>query len=383
MASALHMVGADELKYWVGFSGIAGVGRVRISRLREFFGGLQDAWQAPEGKLKQAGLDSRSVEALVAVRSRISLDAEMEKLERSRVQVLVYEDPLYPSRLKEIYDYPPVLYVRGALPVQDEPCLAVVGTRRPTIYGRQVTEEMATDLAGSRITIVSGLARGIDSVAHRAALDAGGKTMAVFASGLDIIYPRENARLAQAIMERGALVSEHPLGVKPRPENFPLRNRIMSGLSLGVLVVEAGERSGALITAQQAVEQNREVFAIPGSILSPASQGTNRLIQEGAKLVQNYADILQELNLSMVVEQRALGTSPPDPRLEGFSLVSEVESVLLEQLSSEPNHIDEICRRSGLAMPEVSSTLALLELKGIARQVGNMNYVLARRGWAS
>jgi DNA processing protein len=363
------MVSADELKYWVAFSGIAGIGRVRISQLKEYFGSLQDAWKAPEGKLKQAGLDSRSIDAMVTLRPRISLDAEMEKLELYNVKVFVYEAPPYPSRLKEIYDYPPVLYVRGNLPAEDEPCLAIVGTRRPTIYGRQVTEEIVANLARSKITIVSGLARGIDSVAHRAALDAGGKTVAVFASGLDIVYPGENAKLAQAIMEHGALVSEYPLGVKPRAENFPLRNRIMSGLSLGVLVVEAGERSGALITAHQAVEQNREVFAIPGSILSPASKGTNRLIQEGAKLVRNYGDILEELNLTIVVQQM---------EIKDFSPADEVESAILKQLTTEPNHIDEICRRSGLTMPEVSSTLAMLELKGIAKQLGNMNYVLAQ-----
>jgi DNA processing protein len=364
------MAGADELKYWVAFSGIPGIGRVRISRLKEYFGSLQDAWKAPEGKLQQAGLDSRSIDALVTLRPRISIDAEMDKLERHRVNALICEDPNYPSILKEIYDYPPVLYVRGSLPAEDEPCLSIVGTRRPTVYGRQVTEEIVADLARSGITIISGLARGIDSVAHRAALDAGGKTVAVFGSGLDIVYPGENAKLAQAIVEHGALVSEYPLGVKPKPENFPLRNRIMSGLSLGVLVVEAGERSGALITAHQALEQNREVFAIPGSILSPASQGTNRLIQEGAKLVRNYADILQELNLTIVVQQAEIKESSP---------ANEVESAILKQLSSEPSHIDEVCRRSGLTMPEVSSTLAMLELKGIARQVGNMNYVLTRR----
>jgi DNA processing protein len=358
------MVSADELKYWVAFSGIAGIGRVRISQLREYFGSLQEAWKAPQGKLKQAGLDSRSIDSLVTRRPSISIEAEIEKLERYKVKALTFEDPSYPSRLKEIYDYPPVLYVKGKLPADDEPCLALVGTRRPTIYGKQITEEIVTDLARSKITIVSGLARGIDSVAHRAALDAGGKTIAVFGSGLDIVYPGENARLAQAIMEQGALVSEYPLGVKPRPENFPLRNRIMSGLSL------AGERSGAIITAHQAVEQNREVFAIPGSILSPASQGTNRLIQEGAKLVRNYTDILQELNLTIVVQQA---------EIKEFSPLDEYESAILKQLTSEPSHIDEICRRSGLTMPEASSTLAMLELKGIARQVGNMNYVLARR----
>jgi DNA processing protein len=364
------MVSVEELKYWVAFSGIAGIGRVRISQLREHFGSLRDAWEAPQGELKQAGLDSRSIAAVAARRPEISPDAEMEKLERHKVTVLVHEDPRYPAKLREIYDYPPVLYVRGNLPAEDEPGLAIVGTRRPTIYGRQVTEEIVADLARSGITIVSGLARGVDSVAHRAALDAGGRTVAVFACGLDIVYPGENTRLAQTIMERGALVSEHPLGVKPKPESFPMRNRIMSGLSLGVLVVEAGEKSGALITAQQAVEQNREVFAIPGSILSPASQGSNRLIQEGAKLVRNYTDILQELNLAIVVRQA---------KMREFSPGDEVESAVLTQLSSEPNHIDEICRRSGLAMPEVSSTLAVLELKGIARQVGGMHYVLAHR----
>ena len=363
------MIQTNELKYWVGFSRIPGIGRVRFSVLKEHFGSLQDAWKASESELKQAGLDSRSIETLLLLRPKISLDAEIEKLQRYKIKALTCEDPCYPTMLREIYDYPPVLYVRGNLPLtQDEPCLAVVGTRRPTIYGRQVTEEIVADLARSKITIVSGLARGIDSIAHRAALEAGGKTIAVFASGLDIVYPAENAKLAQAIMEQGALVSEHPLGVKPRAENFPLRNRIMSGLSLGALVTEAGERSGALITAFQALGQNREVFAIPGSILSPTSKGTNHLIQEGAKLVCNYTDILEELNLTMVTQQ---------PRIKEFLPANEAESVVLKQLTSEPSHIDEICRRSGLTAPEASSTLAILELKGVAKQVGNMNYVLA------
>ena len=373
------MVTGSELKYWIGLAGIPGIGRVRISQLKEFFGNLEDAWNAPEGKLKQAGLDSRTVDALLALRPKISLEAEMEKLERYKVKALICEDSSYPSRLKQIYDYPPVLYVRGSLPGEDEPCLAIVGTRRPTIYGRQVTEEIVSDLARSGVVIVSGLARGIDSVAHRAALEVGGKTVAVFASGLDIIYPGENAKLAQAIMEQGALVSEFPLGTKPKPENFPLRNRIMSGLSLGVLVVEAGEGSGALITAHQALEQNREVFAIPGSILSPASQGTNRLIQEGAKLVRNCVDILQELNLNTVAEQARLEeTSSTNSAKAG----SAAESAILNHLTSEPIHIDEICRSTGLPMSEVSSALAMLELKGMVKQVGKMNFVLARRGQA-
>jgi len=358
-----------ELKYWVGFSRIPGIGQVRISHLIEHFGSLQPAWKATESELKQAGLDSRSIDNLLLLRPKISLDAEIEKLERYKVTALTCEDTSYPPRLREIYDYPPVLYVRGNILSQDETLLAVVGTRRPTIYGRQVTEEIVADLARSKVTIVSGLARGIDSIAHRATLDAGGKTIAVFASGLDIVYPAENAKLAQAIMEQGALVSEYPLGTRPKAERFPLRNRIMSGLSAGVLVVEAGERSGALITALQAVEQNREVFAIPGSILSPASKGTNRLILEGAKLVRSCSDVLEELNLSIAAPQQL--------EIKEFSPANKAESAILKQLTHEPSHIDEICRRSGLAMPEASSTLAILELKGMAKQVGNMNYVLA------
>jgi DNA processing protein len=370
------MVSSDELKYWVAFSRIPGIGRVRLSQLKGHFGSLQDAWKASEAGLKQTGLDSRSIDGLLTLRSGISPDAEVEKMRRHRVKAFVCEDPLYPARLKEIYDYPPVLYIRGSLPAGDEPSLAIVGTRRPTIYGRQVTEEIVGNLARNNMAIISGLARGIDSVAHRTALDAGGKTVAVFASGLDIVYPGENANLAQTILEQGALVSEYPLGVKPKPEYFPLRNRIMSGLSLGVLVVEAGEKSGALITAQQALDQNREVFAVPGSILSPASLGTNRLIQEGAKLVRDYTDILEELNLTVVARQAEINGLFAENQP---AAICPSESAVLKQLSTEPNHIDEICRRSGLPMPEVSSTLAMLELKGIARQVGNMNYVLVRR----
>jgi len=361
---------SDELKYWIGFSRIPGIGKVRISQLRGRFASLEDAWNAPVGELKQAGLDSRSLNAIVALRPRISLDEEMEKLERYEVKALTCEDPSYPHRLKEIYDYPPVLYVRGSLLPRDDPYLAVVGTRKPTTYGRQVTEEIVADLARSKITIVSGLARGIDSIAHRTALDSGGETIAVFASGLDIVYPADNVKLAQAIIEHGAVVSEYPPGVRPKADNFPLRNRIMSGLSLGVLVVEAGEKSGALITAHQAVEQNRDVFAIPGSVLSPSSRGCNRLIQEGAKLVSNCNDILEELNLTAVAQQL---------EIKEFLPASEPESKVLEQLTSVPSHIDEICRASRLTMPEVSSTLAVLELKGIAKQVGNMNYVLAAK----
>lgn len=362
------MPSTDKLKYWVGFSLIPGIGRVKISQIKQFFGNMENAWQASAGELKQAGLDQRSVSTILDLRPKISLDDEITKLEKHNVTALTCDDPLYPPRLREIYDYPVVLYVRGKLLPKDGPYLAVVGTRHPTIYGRQVAEELATELTQSGITIVSGLARGIDSVVHKATLKAGGDTIAVFASGLDVVYPAENVKLAQSIMEHGALVSEYPLGVRPRAGNFPLRNRIMSGLSLGVLVIEAGERSGALITAFQALEQDREVFAVPGSILSPTSKGTNRLIQEGAKLVRNQNDILEELNLTGI-------SHPSEPK--EFQPENEIESQVIKQLGTEPHHIDTICRFSGLAMSEVSSTLVILELKGVVKHMGNMNYVLA------
>ncbi len=359
----------EDIKYWVGFNCIPGIGRVRLGQLGSYFGDLGVAWKAPAGELRQAGLDSVALRAISQWRGNISPDAEMEKIARAGVQVLTCQDSGYPSRLKEIYDYPPVLYMLGSLTPEDEWSLAVVGTRRVSVYGKQVTEEVVTDLARNKITVVSGLARGVDTVAHKSALAAGGRSVAVFACGLDVVYPSENANLARHIAGQGALLSEYPLGARPRPENFPRRNRILSGLSRGVLVTEAGERSGAVITAHLALEQNREVFAIPGSILSPVSTGTNRLIQEGAKLVRSYTDILEELNLTAVARQMEMQEVLPE---------SDTESLLLKQLSAEPLYIDEVCHRSGLTAATVSSTLAMMELKGMVRQVGTMNFVLAQ-----
>ena len=356
-------------KYWVGFSFIPGIGRVRFGQLENHFGDLESAWKAPAGELKQARLEDAVVRAITTWRPKIALDDEMEKLERYGVQLLTWHDNGYPARLKEIYDYPPLLYIKGALTAADEWCLAVVGTRRATAYGRQVTEEIVADLARNSITIVSGLARGIDSIAHQSALEAGGRTIGVLACGLDIIYPAENLNLARRILENGALISEYPLGTKPKPDHFPRRNRILSGVSLGVLVTEAGEGSGALITANLALEQNRDVLAVPGSIFSPASRGTNNLIQEGAKLVRNCQDILEELNLRAVAQQLEFKQILPE---------TETESTLLKRLSTEPAHIDDICAGAGLPVSTVSSTLAMMELKGMVRSVGNMSYVLAR-----
>jgi DNA processing protein len=256
-----------ELKYWVGFNIIPGIGRVKFSQLESFFGNIQNAWKAGLGDLKQAGLDSNTLQAIETFRTKISLEEEMDNLKKCGVSAYTFHDPEYPARLKEIYDYPPLIYVKGEIISQDNWCVAVVGTRKATLYGRQVTEEIVSDLAQNKITVISGLARGIDTIAHHSALKANGRTLAVYACGVDTIYTPENADLACRISKQGAVVSEYPLGAKPRPDNFPRRNRIMSGMSLGTLVIEADESSGAIITAHMALEQNRDVFAVPGSIL--------------------------------------------------------------------------------------------------------------------
>jgi DNA processing protein len=239
-----------------------------------------------------------------------------------------------------------------------------------TNYGRQIAQDLVTGLVLNGVTIVSGLARGIDAIAHKTALEHGGRTIAVLGSGPDCIYPPENRPLARQIVNgRGAIITEYGLGVQPEAKNFPPRNRIISGLSLGVIVVEAGDRSGASITAKFALEQGREVFAVPGSINSPASKGTNRLIQQGAKLVTGVDDVLEDLNLAMVLEHSAIQLSLPE---------TPDEAALYEHLSAHPVHIDDLGNVTGLSSSVVSSTLTLMELKGMVRQVGGMNYVIAR-----
>jgi len=363
-----------ELKYWVALNRIPGIGRVRYTALVQRFGRLSEAWGAGPGDLKAAGLDDRTARLITKERPNIDPDSEMERLEKQGVRALTWQDEAYPPRLKEIDDAPPVLYVRGDLIPADEWAVAVVGTRRPTPYGRQVAEEMAYQLASNRITIVSGLARGVDSIAHRAALQAGGRTIAVMACGLDIVYPPEHGKLAREIAENGALMSEQPLGTQPRGDYFPRRNRILSGLSLGVLVIEGDLKSGAMITARIAVDQNREVFAVPGSIFSAQSRGTNTVIQRGeGKLVLGVDDILEELNLTMVPQQMEMKELIP---------ATDTEADLLRHITKEPVHIDEVCRQSGLPVSTVSSVLAMMELKGLVRQMGPSAYVKAREARA-
>jgi DNA processing protein len=358
-------------KYWVGFSSVHGIGPMKFRALLDHFGDLEKAWSADAHELREAGLDQRALSNFTTTRSNISLDGEMEKIERGGARVLTWDDPAYPPRLLNIYNPPPVLYVKGEILDEDQWAVAIVGTRGATVYGKEAARQIAGGLARSGLTIVSGLARGIDSEAHRAALDAGGRTIAVLGSGVDVIYPAESRNLAQAVIERGALVSEYTMGTKPEASNFPPRNRIISGLSLGVVIVEAGERSGALITGDFALEQGREVFAVPGNIFRRKSMGTNKLIQQGAKPVLSVEDILEELNLRMVSQQAEVRAIVPE---------NETEAALLEYITADPVHVDEIGQKSGLPIAQVSSTLALMELKGMVRQVGGMNYVLAREG---
>jgi len=359
-----------DLKYWVAFSRVPSIGRVRFQLLLQHFHSLGEAWHASGEALKEAGLDHRAAAAVATARAKLDPDTEMEQLERTGVRALTWEDHDYPRRLKEIYDLPPILFVKGTLLPEDERSVAVVGTRRATAYGREAVSQLATDLARSGITIVSGLARGIDAIAHRATLEAGGRTIAVLGNGLDITYPPEHAPLAAQIVQHGALVSEHPLGIRPEAKNFPRRNRIMSGMTLGTLVIEAPIGSGAVWTVRHALEQNREVFCVPGSIFSPNSLATNLLIQEGAKLVMDYKDVLEELNLAGIGEQLPL------PAL--FTPSDDIETALLSHLTYEPVHIDEVGRLSGLPMATVSGTLTMMELKGLVKQVGAMNYIRTR-----
>ena len=363
----------NDLRYWIGFNKVAGIGAVRLRALLDHFGTVETAWQASARDLHGAGLDERSVENLVQARRDLNLDAEIEKLARYHVQVLTWDDAGYPHNLREVYAPPPVLYVRGKIEPHDDFAVAVVGTRRASVYGKEAARMLGEGLAQASVTVVSGLAMGIDTVAQQSCINAGGRTIAVLGCGVDIVYPAQNARLAAEIAEHGALVSEYPLGTRPDARNFPPRNRIISGMSLGTVVVEADMGSGARITADFSAEQGRDVFAVPGNIFARGCQGTNRLIQEGAKMVCGVGDILQELNLTMVGEQAQVRAAIPE---------NPTEAALLAHLSAEPVHVDELGRAVGLPIAQVSSTLALMELKGMVRQVGGMNFVLARESRA-
>ena len=358
-----------DKRYWIGFNLIKGIGAVRMQALIKYFGDLEVAWKAAPIDLARAGLSLKVIERIVQARKNVDLEKLWAKIESQGIKILIWEDETYPPRLKEIEQPPPVLYIRGDYLPDDLFAVAIVGTRRVTAYGRQITEELAAYLASNRITLVSGLARGVDAIAHQTALKAGGRTIGVLGSGVDRIYPPEHRGLAEKMVESGAIVSDYAPGTPPDASNFPPRNRIISGLSLAVVVIEAGETSGALITAEFAAEQGREVFAVPGSILAPQSKGTNKLIQNGALPLLSVNDLMQPLNLTHMGEHKAARKTIPS---------DETEARLMGVLGAEPLHVDEIRNQTDLPIEKVSATLALMELKGMVRQVGGMKYVAVR-----
>lgn len=359
----------DNLRYWLGFNLVRGIGPVRLRALLDVFGDVATAWEAPESELRLVGLDQRSLHNLLQARRQLDLEQLQSKVEAAGVQALTWDDPTYPALLQQIPDAPPVLYIKGELTPADEWAVALVGTRKPTLYGREVARLLASELARNGVTVVSGLARGVDGIAHHAALEAGGRTLAVLGSGLDEIYPQEHRVLAERIAECGALISDYPLGTRPEASNFPPRNRIISGLSLGVVVVEAALTSGALITADFAADHGREVFAVPGSILGQSSAGCNRLLRDGAHIVAEIGDILEILSLDqLAAKQAAREVLPSNP----------TEATVLAQLSAEPCYVDDLARAVNLPVETITSALVMMELKGMVRQVGMLQYVIAR-----
>lgn len=356
----------EDKAYWIALNRVAGIGAVRMTALLSSFGTAEAAWRASIQGLKAAGLDRRTLENLLQARRDLDVAAEWDRVCAAGIRVITLADDDYPANLRQIDIPPPLLYIRGTLHANDLWAVGIVGTRRASVYGHEVARSVASDLAQVGVTVVSGMALGVDTVAHKAALEAGGRTLAVLGSGVDQIYPPDNRGLAHAIIEQGALISEYPLGVRPDAGNFPPRNRIISGLSKGVVIVEAGTRSGALITARYAAEQGRDVFAVPGSILHPGSAGCNALIQQGAIPLLSSQDILSHLNLEQTVAQQAArAVIDADPQ----------EARLLDFLTREPRHMDDIVRDSAMPAPEVAGLLTMMELKGLVRQVGATSYV--------
>ena len=359
----------DQKAFWVGFNLVKGIGAVRLQALIQYFGNLETAWQASESELLSAGLSQRIIDVFVGTRHKIDPIQAYEDILKKEIKILTWEDPDYPDKLMNIDQPPPVIYIRGSIKPEDRWAVAIVGTRRVTSYGRQVTEQVSTYLARNGLTVVSGLARGVDGVAHQTTLANNGRTIAVLGSGIDQIYPPEHRQLAEKIIENGAVISDYHPGTPPDAGNFPPRNRIISGLSLATVVVEAGETSGALITATFAAEQGREVFAVPGPIYAPQSKGTNRLIREGAQPLLDPVDIMESLNLRKVDHYKQATLLLPG---------DELESKLMEILNLEPVYIDEIQSKAGFPVEKVSAALTMMELKGMVKQVSGMTFMAIR-----
>ncbi len=355
----------SELKSWLALSTVPNVGPIRFISLVKHFGSPEAVLSAPEKKLS----NFPDVGPIIASNIKRKVDwmlveKQLELMEKNKVQLLTFKDETYPENLKSIYDPPPFLFIKGETGGDDKNAIAIVGSRAASPYGKQIAEKIGRELAKRGITIISGLAWGIDSIGHLSALKENSRTIAVFGSGLDVIYPPQNGKLVERIIQNGAILSEFLLGTKPERQNFPRRNRLISGLSLGVVIVEAGAKSGALLTAQSALEQNREVFAVPGNIGAKTSEGTNRLIKQGAKLVTSVEDILEELKIITSVQLKEKKQIEKD-----LSQLSEVEKNIYNLITDEPYHIDKIAQNTNVTTSQALSALLSLELKGFIKQL--------------
>ena len=368
---------------WLALVLTPGLGATKARRLIEFFGGVQAVLSASLTELEAAGLQAISAQSLGTGRSLELANDEMARVAAAGVRLIALEDPAYPAQLKQIYDPPLVLYVRGNEAVISQPGIAVVGTRHPTPYGSGMAERLACDLAARGLVVFSGMARGVDTAGHRGAIAAKGKTAAVFGTGVDVPYPKENTRLMDQLLGLGgAVISEFPMGTFAAPQNFPIRNRIISGISLGVLVVEAAEYSGTRITARCALEQNREVFAVPGNVTNKNSWGPNTLIKQGAKLVATWEDVWEELPVNVRVKLMPEG-KPESAGGQTASLFEESElpphekKIFALLKADEATHIDEIVERLELELSssELFAALFELELAGKVKQLPGKNFV--------
>ncbi|MFQ5569068.1 MAG: DNA-processing protein DprA [Rhodothermales bacterium] len=363
----------EEQRALIALSLVSGVGPGRIRALVARFGSALAALHASSQALATVpGIGAQTAAAIASFDDHGAVDAQVQRAEQQNITLLPAWDERFPRLLRQIYDPPAFLWVRGALSRQDERAIAIVGTRRASEYGWRMAREFAVELAQRGFTVISGLAYGIDAAAHRGALEAGGRTLAVLGSGADRIYPAKHARLAGEIAEQGAVLSEYPLGAAPDAPNFPRRNRVISGLSLGVLVVEAYEKGGALITARLAVEQNREVFALPSAVHHRAGMGANRLIQRGhAKLVLTVDDMLDELGFA---DQPQASTSEADAKPVDLS---PIELTIYDALGPEPLHIDALCVKTGHDASTALVYLLSLEFKGLVRQMAGKQFYRA------
>ncbi len=371
-----------EGTYWLALALTQGLGPTRIKKLIEHFGTAERVFQASLTELEAMGMRAVSAQSIATGKSLELAQQECGKAVEARARIISLSDPEYPARLKEIYDPPVVLFVKGSVEVLAQPGIAMVGTRHPTPYGSGMAERLSTDLASRGLVIISGLARGVDTASHRGAVAAKGKTVAVLGTGIDVMYPKENTRLAEQIVALGgALITEFPVGTSPTPQNFPIRNRIISGMSAGVLVVEAAEYSGTRITSRCALEQNRDVYAVPGNVTNKNSWGPNTLIKQGAKLVATWEDVWEELPTDVQATLRAMQNESPVPETASLfpdEATSPHEKKILKLLKAdESTHIDQLVEslENEMSSSEIFAALFELELNGKVRQLPGKNFV--------